>query len=111
MDKYEFALAIINEQKETKQACDSGDETPYKVGEKYLFRGVTNYNVGEIEAVYKTCLKLKDASWVADCGRFSECLKTGSLSEVEPYPSGVIIHLGALVDAAPWKHKLPKDQK
>jgi hypothetical protein len=111
MDKFEFALAIFNEQKEESQAINIGDELPYKVGDKWLFRSVTHIDVGRITEVYKTCLVIEDASWIADTGRFHNCLKDGSFSEVEPYPTKAVVHFGALVNSAPWDHDLPKDQK
>ena len=55
--------------------------------------------------------KLKNASWVADTGRFYDFLKSGNANEVEPYPDFVIVNLSALVDAAPWAHDLPDTQK
>jgi uncharacterized protein CbrC (UPF0167 family) len=84
---------------------------------KVLVRTVTNYYVGELvdEAEFKEpgFFGLRQASWVADTGRFSAALKTGTLSEVEPYPADdvVLVNKGAVVDIAPWHHELPEKVK
>ncbi|CAK0747926.1 hypothetical protein CCP3SC15_1500015 [Gammaproteobacteria bacterium] len=54
---------------------------------------------------------LEDAAWIADTGRFADCLANGSLSEVEPFVGPVIICRGAIVDATEWTHELPRSQK
>ena len=80
------------------------------VGRKYFFRTVTFHLVGEVKAVFGKFLELKDASWVADSGRFMGAIKDGALNEVEPV--GVAwVNLDSVTDFFPWKHKLPKDQK
>lgn len=84
---------------------------PFKVGESYLFRTVTHYQVGRVYEIDDKFVTLKDASWIADTGRFHNCLKSGTFSEVEPYPDYVIVNTDALVDAAPWPHELPTEQK
>lgn len=76
------------------------------VGQQYLIRTVTFYYTGKLEAVTDTDLVLSNAAWIADTGRFGECLKTGSLNEVEPFVGNVIVSRGVLVDATVWPHKL-----
>lgn len=83
----------------------------FEVGQAYLFRTVTHYDLGVVEEVQGNFVKLKNASWIADTGRFYDFLKNGNAKEVEPYPDFVIVSLGALVDAAPWAHDLPDTQK
>jgi len=84
-------------------------ESPVKVGEKVLIRCVTHYYTGKVEIVTDEEIILSNAAWIADMGRFSEALKNGTLSEVEPYPDGLIsINRGAVVDVAPWNHELPR---
>jgi hypothetical protein len=81
---------------------------------KVLIRTVTNYYVGElVDTDEEGFLSLAHASWVADTGRFSAALKTGTLSEVEPYPADdvVLVNKGAVVDIAPWHHELPEKVK
>jgi len=66
---------------------------------------------GKISSIVGDYLMLDDAAWIADSGRYYNALKDGTLEEVEPYPDGVIVSCGAIVDAAPWNHKLPRKQK
>jgi hypothetical protein len=80
----------------------------FKAGEKLFIRTVTYHQVGEIEAVEDDFLRLKDASWVADSGRFHTALETGALNEVE-YVGAAIVNLGTIVDAFPWEHDLPTE--
>lgn len=73
---------------------------PWEIGKNYLIRTVTMIDIGRLVAVTPTELVLTDAAWVADTGRFSECLKTGNYSEVEPFPDGrVIVGRGSVIDA------------
>ena len=52
-----------------------------------------------------------DVSWIADDGRFSECIANGTAREVEPFPDGrhVIIGRGALIDACEWDKPLLRE--
>lgn len=84
---------------------------PFKVGEKYLIRTVTVYVVGRVREIVGDFIVLDDASWVGDTGRFSEALATGKLNEIERVPDGQIVSLGAIADAQPWHHTLPKETK
>ena len=82
-----------------------------KIGVCYLIRTVTHYYTGRIKSVSPTDVVLQDAAWIPDTGRYSDALRTGTLAEVEPYPNEVIISCAAVVDAAEWKHPLPREQK
>jgi len=88
----------------------SGESSPYQVGQAYLIRTVTLYYTGRIVRVTPKELVLEDAAWIADTGRFSDALKTGTLNEVEPMGE-ILIGRGAVVDAARWLHPLPKEKK
>jgi len=80
------------------------------VGSKFYFRTVTYHTVGEVKKVVGRYVQLKNASWVADSGRFMNAIKDGTLSEVEPV--GVaFVNMDTVVDFFPWVHPLPKDQK
>lgn len=85
----------------------------FVLGEKYLIRTVTMIQVGKLEAVTDSDLLLSGASWIADTGRFGECLLNGTLSEVEKIPGDgkCIVGRGAIVDAFVWRHPLPKVTK
>lgn len=89
----------------------SAKPSPFRVGYKYLFRTVTHIDVGEVVSICGDFVTLKDSSWIADTGRFHNCLKKGVFNEVEPYPNGNTLNLASLIDAAPWDHDLPKEQK
>lgn len=93
-------------QEETK----TNSECPFVVGEAYLIRTVTYHVIGIVKSVTGSFLVLKDASWVADSGRFSEALEKGVLSEVE-YAGDAIVSMNAISDAYPWKNKVPKETK
>ena len=83
----------------------------FQEGKKYFIRCVTHHCVGELIEQDKKFLVLKNASWIADTGRFHNCLKDGIFDEIEPYVENVIVAKGAIVDATLWKHNLPKEQK
>ena len=80
------------------------------VGKKWFFRTVTYHLVGEVTKVIGSILQLKDASWVADSGRFMNAIKDGKLNEVEPIGDW-FINISTVTDFGLWKHALPKDQK
>lgn len=80
------------------------------VGSKFFFRTVTYHMVGEVKKIVGRFALLKNASWVADSGRFMNAIKDGTLSEVEPVGEQ-FVNLDTVVDFFPWKHALPKDQK
>jgi hypothetical protein len=82
-----------------------------EVGTRVLIRTVTLYYTGRIVAVTDSDIKLEDAAWIADCGRFTDALISGELSEVEPYPDGCVVSRGAVIDVSPWSHELPRSQK
>ena len=80
------------------------------VGEKFFFRTVTYHMVGEVKKMVGRFAQLKNASWIADSGRFMNAIKDGTLSEVEPV-GDAFINLDTVVDFFPWRHKLPSEQK
>jgi hypothetical protein len=84
---------------------------PWRVGECYIIRTVTYHLVGRLTWVGPVELVLEDAAWVADSGRWAEALRTGKLSEVEPFPAEVIVGRGSITDATAWPHPLPRDTK
>lgn len=85
-------------------------EEPFEIGKAYLIRTVTYHQIGILKEIIGDFLIFKDASWVADSGRFSECLSKGTLSEVE-YVGPMMINKTAIVDAFPWENKVPKETK
>lgn len=83
----------------------------WTIGEQYLIRTVTMIQTGRLVYLDDKELVLEDAAWIADTGRFSETIKSGEFTEVEPFESEVIINRASIVDAAPYKNKLPRSKK
>ena len=84
---------------------------PYVIGKKYLIRTVTMIVLGELKEVYDDELIFKDASWVADTGRFYNALSEGKLNEVEPFINDAGVGRGAIIDFTEWNFNLPREQK
>jgi len=80
------------------------------IGKKFFFRTVTYHLVGEVVKQIGSFLVLENASWIADSGRFMDCIKEGKLNEVEPVGKAYI-NLDSVVDFFPWVHELPIYQK
>jgi len=81
------------------------------VGKNVFVRTVTYHHTGRLTAIESGFLVLDDAAWIADSGRWSEALKTGSLSEVEPFPGRVLVSVASIVDICEWGLVLPRDMK
>lgn len=82
------------------------------VGSKVLIRTVTFYYTGMVVAVTDKWIVLKDAAWIANTGKFSTALKSGTLNEIEPYPDGPVwVAMSAVVDVCEWNHDLPRVAK
>jgi hypothetical protein len=84
---------------------------PFEIGKAYLFRTVTHIEVGRVRRIIGKFVELEEASWIADTGRYHDCLKNGTFSEVEPYPLYTGVNTDALINFAPWPHDLPDQQK
>ena len=90
---------------------NQSNDDHWKIGEKYFLRTVTHHHTGVLVKVTPQELVLDHAAWIADDGRLTQALETGSFSEVEMFPSGhVIIGRGSLVDAVRI-NTLPTSQK
>ena len=99
-----LAATMVNQQPEK-------GESIYKIGAKLFIRTVTYHYTGRVSYFADGELVLEDAAWIADSGRFANALKTGELGEVEPYPGLCSLGVGAIVDASPWNHELPRGTK
>jgi hypothetical protein len=84
---------------------------PEPVGQNIFVRTVTMYYLGCVDKVCGQWLTLKDASWVADTGRFGDFLKEGKGHEIEPFQKNVHIPLGSIIDVTKFDHALPREQK
>lgn len=87
------------------------DPGAWVVGKKYLVRTVTMYVCGLLARVTPLELIFTDAAWIPDCGQYHDALKNGELSEVEPVEGDYIVGRLAIVDAAEWRHELPRSVK
>lgn len=96
-------LAIIDDTPTT------GDQ--FKPGMVVFIRTVTMHHIGRIVDVTPDWFVLDDCSWVADSGRFSDALTTGTLNETERFPDRVWVGRGAIVDVTLWNHPLPTVSK
>lgn len=90
---------------------DNNNSNFWDIGNTYFIRTVTMHHVGSLVSFTDDEIILKDASWVADSGRFSQALKNGVLEEVEPFSEKVLINRKSIVDATLWNHKLPDSAK
>lgn len=79
-------------------------------GKNYFFRTITYHMVGKAEEIKGNFVKLSTASWIADSGRFTQCIKDGQVSESEPVGEAYI-NLDTVTDFFPWAHTLPTEQK
>lgn len=84
-----------------KEKSEPGDAAEFWIpGQAYLIRTVTMIDTGVLVSVNEHEIILKDAAWIADTGRFNETLKSGSFSEVEPFPDGLVaVGRSAVIDA------------
>ena len=98
-----LALATMFAQKQT--------DTAFQLGKAYLIRTVTFYYTGRLKQITSKEFVLEEAAWIADTGRFSECLKEGVFNEIEPYKNDVIIPRDSIIDGTLWDHKLPRNVK
>lgn len=80
-------------------------------GKAVFVRTVTYHYTGTLVEADDTFLRLADAAWIADDGRFTQALQDGTLNEVEPYPGECLVAIGSVVDLCEWTHDLPRTQK
>lgn len=104
--------ALINPQPTQPTVTTAMPEHAYPVGKNVFIRTVTMHYTGKLQRVTAGELVLIDAAWIAESGRFATALKTGSLSEVEPFPDGeVVILRDGVIEVSAWRHALPREQK
>jgi len=101
----ENTYELIKEQLKDDEKFEVNDLQDF-IGKKLFIRTVTYHLTGEVEKIVGSFLKLKDAAWIADSGRFMNAIK----DEVEPV-GDALVNISSIVDMFPWKHNLPKEQK
>jgi len=100
---------LIKDQLKFDEKCDLNDLNDM-INKKFFFRTVTYHLVGEVTKLIGSIAVLKNASWVADSGRFANAIKEGALEEVEPVGEAYL-NLQTVTDFFPWNHNLPTKQK
>ena len=107
----ELIIKLLGALLECKSSTPSAPQVRerFKKGTRYLFRTVTHYQIGEVVGSDDQFVWLKDAGWLVDSGRLSECLKTGCVSEFESIPDecSPMVNIQALCDAFVWPHSTP----
>jgi hypothetical protein len=104
----------LGQLKEIQSMCGTksgGEKLPLDEGKNYFIRTVTLYYTGKLKRLTRKAIVLSDAAWIADTGRFHQFLKEGSVNEVEPFISDVVIPVDSVIDATEWQHALPVKQK
>ena len=99
---------------ELEQAITEGYQPmlPFEVGKSYLIRTITMVDVGRVTKICGKFIVMENASWIADTGRFFECLrKTDVFVEVEPFAHPIFVNSDAIVDATLWPYDLPESAK
>ncbi len=94
-----------------KEIQNKEEKCPWELGKAYFIRTVTMHLIGELIFISDKELVLKNASWIADSGRFHDALKNGELNEIEPFIEDVIVNRTAIIDATKWLHLIPRLQK
>ena len=93
----------------------SNQDFPLEVGTKVYLHTATFAYVGVLVEKGPTYLVLKEASWIADTGRFSAFAKgefdDRSEIEVLPRDSLKVVAVGGLISAMPFLGELPKVSK
>ena len=111
MRRLEISDETYEKIKDQLTEAEKADLTCYNdmIGKRYFLRTVTYHVVGEVIGVFGTFIQLKNASWVADSGRFMDAILNGNLNEVEPIKNIVWnVNMSTVVDFGLWKHPLPR---
>ncbi len=93
------------------QSTSGTEDFPFSIGSVVLIRTVTMIQIGTIVAVSPNFILLDNGGWVADTGRFGECLANGTVNEFERAPAKFAVSRGAIVDVFPWPHVVPAESK
>lgn len=107
-------LSLLGDSKQEPLKSESkAVSSRLQVGKNYLIRTVTMIQVGEFVEFDDrlNAIILKNASWIPDTGRFHDCLKNGTFSEVEPIPEWVGVGIGSIIDLVPFNHSSLIEQK
>lgn len=100
-------VELVQALQKPKQSAKS----PFKIGDNVFIRTVTLYYTGKVKDFNSQWVKLENASWIADTGRFHDFLKEGKCNEYESFIDDVSIPIGSIIDVTNWKHNLFIGQK
>jgi hypothetical protein len=101
----------IGEAKQLSAMFNGVQVLPFSVGEKVFIRTVTHHLTGRVSAICGNFIVLDTAAWIADDGRFMECIEQGKINEVEPVSCPVRVNTSSIIDVYEWRHELPTKQK
>ena len=85
-------------------------EVPFEIGKAYFIRTVTYHFTGKLDKIVGDFLCFSKAAWIAESGRFMQCIEDGALNEVEPIGDWCV-NINSITDFGEWKHDLPFTQK
>lgn len=81
---------------------------PFIMGKKYIVRTITMITIGRLIAITGNFITLDDASWIADAGKWEDCLtKPEGIKVSEKYKRPVHINVNSIVDFTEWELALP----
>lgn len=110
IDDLDMALVEADETLRTEGEVKAGEML--EVGKNYIVFTPAVTLVGKLAALTAWELKLDEAAWVADTGRYHQAFSQGFSqdinSEVEPTGTFAVISRAAVVYCVPYKHPLPK---
>ena len=90
-----------------------------QLGQSYFLKSVNNYFVGTVVQVDTApdgavrSITMDPCAWVADTARRqSAFLAEGpsEQSEIERYPSSVLVPWHCVIEVSPWAHPIPKSR-
>jgi hypothetical protein len=109
--KISLGDALLKARESAPKASDAHILWSEYGNKKVFIRTVTHHYTGMMSHLADGFIRLNDATWIADDGRFNECLKTGTVNECEPFPTHCYVAIGSIVDICEWSHGLPRQVK
>ena len=79
------------------------------VGEIVFIRTVTNYYTGRVNKIIGKFIKLDDACWIPDTGRFMEFMQGNPTDNLETEPMGTtLINIDSIIDLSLYSNMFAK---
>lgn len=122
MSSIELFQKVLSGEMSLMVALDKASESALKASDAHVLwteyanknvfvRTVTYHHTGKMSQLADGFIRLDNAAWIADDGRFNACLKDGTVSECEPFPAHCYVAIGSIVDICEWQHGLPREVK